>query len=153
MRHLVYTDVIMLALTKFNDPSFCLGALGPNRIQTWAHTLPPCMYNTLIRYNLSSVVQPKHKLSPPLGVSFLPEPVRVYFVVCWPIINCSTKSKTPSPVLLALAFLSTALNSSAEIFLSLELTVSCIKWALMAEFRIFSSLLDLLAVSNLWMTC
>lgn len=55
-------------------------------------------------------------------------------------------------VLLALAFLSTALNSSAEIFLSLELTVSCIRWALMAEFRMFSSLLDLLAVSNFWMT-
>ena len=57
-----------------------------------------------------------------------------------------------SPVLLALAFLSMAVNSSAEIFLSLELTVSCIRWALMAEFRMFSSELDLLAVSNFWMT-
>merc|ERR1719232_2098486 len=55
-------------------------------------------------------------------------------------------------VLLALAFLSMAVNSSAEIFLSLELTVSCIRCALMAEFRMFSSELDLLAVSNFWMT-
>ena len=53
---------------------------------------------------------------------------------------------------MALAFLSMAVNSSAEIFLSLELTVSCIRWALMAEFRMFSSELDLLAVSNFWMT-
>ena len=58
-----------------------------------------------------------------------------------------------SPVLLALAFLSMAVNSSAEIFLSLELTVSCIRCALIAEFRMFSSELDLLAVSNFWMTC
>ena len=34
------------------------------------------MYNTLIRYNLSSVVQPKHELSPPLGVLFQPQPGR-----------------------------------------------------------------------------
>lgn len=51
-------------------------------------------------------------------------------------------------VLLVLALRSMALNSSAEIFLSLELTVSCIRW----ELRMFSSLLDLLAVSNFWIT-